>query len=59
MYIPTYIQYEDLIPHPIADYGVEDIWSGREHLQDWAVRTLLNEINLGIYAWVNWLRWEG
>jgi len=45
--LPIYIRYDDLVP------GVEDIWAGREHAQEWAVKTLLHEINLGIYAWVN------
>ncbi|KAN0076578.1 hypothetical protein V8E54_006720 [Elaphomyces granulatus] len=50
MCIPNYIQYGDLEPYPVTDYGVEDIWAGREQMQDWAVKALLNEINLSIFA---------
>jgi len=29
------------------------IWSGRSEAQDLAMKGLLNEINLSIYAWIN------
>jgi hypothetical protein len=54
MFIPSYVWYDDLLSHPLADYGVRTRWAelANEQIRE-NVSGLLDQINHSIHALVN------
>ena len=52
-----FLLYEDLTLIPVLvtvkEHSVPDVWPGMPKAQEWAVRTLLNQIDAAIHGWID------